>query len=440
MLRYGSLSSYMLAGACLASVASFTGCSLKVNSVKVPAVDLTGKTFALSTLEAAGPTVADGVTTTIVKITLNDPEVDLVPGLVPEFRATDTGGTNIYGKCSTSDDKGLSTCTLASRRAELKTLKLTSPVEFTGSTTTFRNGPATHLEFATQPGGGAAAIAWPQQPVVRLLDANENLVTTGADATRAVTVALTTGTGTLSGTATVSAVAGLASFGSSGLSIQTGGTGKILTASATLTSGASTVASQAFTISGGAATQLVFVTQPGGGVAGAAWAQQPVVQIQDVVGNLVTVGADATRVVTLTLTTGTGALAGTLTATAVGGIATFSGLSLNLVGAGKVVTAAATLTSGAVSTASNAFTITHSAASQLVFTTQPSASTVSAIAFAQQPVVTVQDSYGNTVTTGAAAPRLRLPWRFNKARARYQGQPFRPRSRVWRASQDTASA
>ena len=45
-------------------------------------------------------------------------------------------------------------------------------------------------------------------------------------------------------------------------------------------------------------------------------------------------------------------------------------------------------------------------ASRLAFTQQPSASTVAGTAFARQPVVTVQDAFGNTVTTDTSAVTL----------------------------------
>ncbi len=38
------------------------------------------------------------------------------------------------------------------------------------------------------------------------------------------------------------------------------------------------------------------------------------------------------------------------------------------------------------------------AASQVVFTTQPSANNAVALAFSQQPVVKIEDAYGNVVT------------------------------------------
>src|ERR1019366_6580215 len=98
---------------------------------------------------------------------------------------------------------------------------------------------------------------------------------------------------------------------------------------------------------------------------------QPVVKIADALGNVVTTGADATRVVTVALTTGSGTLSGTLTKTAVAGVADFSGqnLSINLAGANKVLTF--TTTGGVIgsTTSSPAFAITAAAASQLAVTT-----------------------------------------------------------------------
>src|SRR3989454_4494726 len=79
-----------------------------------------------------------------------------------------------------------------------------------------------------------------------------------------ITVAIGTNpsTGTLSGTKTVAAVAGVATF--SGLSIDKAGTGYTLTAT-----GAGSTTSTAFNITAGTATQLVFNAQPSTTTAGA---------------------------------------------------------------------------------------------------------------------------------------------------------------------------
>lgn len=65
------------------------------------------------------------------------------------------------------------------------------------------------LEITTQPAGAVSGAAFAVQPVVTVRDARGNTVTT---ATLAVTAALGSGTGSLGGTATVAAVAGVARF------------------------------------------------------------------------------------------------------------------------------------------------------------------------------------------------------------------------------------
>src|SRR6185503_20038895 len=62
--------------------------------------------------------------------------------------------------------------------------------------------------------------------------------------------------------------------------------------------------------------------------AGVPFAQQPVIRVEDVGGNLV--ATDNGRVITVARAAGTGTLQGTLTATTVNGLATFANLSYNL--------------------------------------------------------------------------------------------------------------
>lgn len=90
-------------------------------------------------------------------------------------------------------------------------------------------GPPAKLAFTTQPAGAVAASPFLDQPVVAVLDGNGNIVTSSSDP---VTVAITPNTGTsgaaLSGTATVEAVNGVATF--KGLGIDLAGSGYTLTA------------------------------------------------------------------------------------------------------------------------------------------------------------------------------------------------------------------
>ncbi len=141
-------------------------------------------------------------------------------------------------------------------------------------------------------------------------------------------------------------------------------------------------------------------TSPVGGVAGALLATQPVVEMRDSAGNLVS--DDNFTQVTVSVNNG-GTLGGTLTRTAVNGVVTFTNLTLgNIAGTNYTLT----FTSNSLPTARTVTattTVTNAAASQLVFTTQPSTSSVAGVAFAQQPVLQLRDQYGNNVTTGADA-------------------------------------
>ena len=211
---------------------------------------------------------------------------------------------------------------------------------------------------------------------------------------------LSTGAGTLSGTATEAAVAGVANFAANGLSIDIIGADKVLTFSAT---GLTTVNTSAFAITHAPVAALAITTQPAvTTVAGVGFAIQPVVEILDAFGNLVSTGAGSTLTVDAAKTTGTGTLSGTTSRVASFGVASFgsNGLSINLIGADKVLTFSAT---GATDAVSSAFAITHAGAAALTITNQPSVSTVAGVAFVQQPEVQIRDAFGNLVSTGAGS-------------------------------------
>ena len=70
-------------------------------------------------------------------------------------------------------------------------------------------GVATQLTVTTQPAGAVDGIAFTQQPVVTVQDAFGSTVTGD---TRTITLAITSGSGTLGGTVALAAVAGVATF------------------------------------------------------------------------------------------------------------------------------------------------------------------------------------------------------------------------------------
>src|SRR5206468_3974604 len=171
------------------------------------------------------------------------------------------------------------------------------------------------------------------------------------------------GGGTLSGTATVAAVAGVATF--STLSIDKIGTGYTLTAAA---GGLSTVSSAPFNIAAGAATHLVVSVQPSNATAGAPITPAVQVTALDGQGNTAT-GFTGNVTLALGANPGSGTLSGTTTVTAVAGVATFPGLSINKVGTGYTLTANSGSLSGTTSTP---FSMTARTATQLSFSVQPS--------------------------------------------------------------------
>ena len=132
-----------------------------------------------------------------------------------------------------------------------------------------------------------------------------------------------------------------------------------------------------------------------------AFETQPVVSVEDAGGNVVTSDSDA---VTLSITTPAGANLACTTnpVDAEEGVATFAGCSIDLAG-----TYTLTATDGSMNQQSSSLTIDVGSAAQLAFTTQPSDST-GGVAFETQPVVTVQDAGGNTVTGDTSSVTLAL--------------------------------
>jgi hypothetical protein len=222
-------------------------------------------------------------------------------------------------------------------------------------------------------------------------DALGNPVTTSANVT--VSIFSNPGGGTLSGAATVAAVNGVASF--SDLRIDAVASGYRLQASS---AGLTSDISQAFSITAGAATQLVFTVAPSDRTAGLSITPAVKVTALDAQGNVATTFASN---VTVAITSGTGTvgatLSGTTTQTAVAGVATFAGLSIEKAGTGYTLSATSTVTG----TTSASFNITPGAATKLGFTVQPS-NTAANASITPAVQVAAQDAFGNTVTTFAA--------------------------------------
>ncbi|MBL0170617.1 MAG: Ig-like domain-containing protein [Gemmatimonadaceae bacterium] len=313
-------------------------------------------------------TVTAGAPTTIAANSVLTQSATVLTAVTapPSVKVTDVGGNPVSGVTVTftrtvgggvivpatpasvaTNALGIATLTSWTLGATAGTNTVTAVVTgLTGSPVTFNAtgtvGAPSQLVLTTQPAGAVSGVAFTTQPVLAIRDAGNNVTASAA----VVTVVLASGSGVLSGTLAVNAVNGVATF----TNLQIVGTGPH-TLQFTTTTPALSVTSSSVTIGAGPATQLAITTQPAGAVSGVAFTTQPVIAIRDASGNLTSSAAT----VTASLASGLGALSGTLTATAVNGVATFTNLKIAGPGAHTL-----TFTSGALTSAtSNAVTVTQ---------------------------------------------------------------------------------
>src|SRR5439155_1237644 len=245
--------------------------------------------------------------------------------------------------------------------------------------------PAARLAFSVEPTNTTAGSVIAPAVRVTALDAQGNPAT-GFTGNVTIAIGANPGGAALSGSASVAAVAGVATFGD--LSLNRAGTGYTLTASAIGPTGAT---STPFDVAPAAANRLVFTVQPSSATAGTAITPAVQVTAQDAQGNTAT-GFTGSVTVALGANPGGGTLSGTTTTAAVAGVASFANLRINRTGTGYTLGASAT---GIAPGTSAAFNVTPGAATELVFTVQPTNTT------AGNPItpavrVTAQDALGNT--------------------------------------------
>src|SRR3989441_776263 len=247
----------------------------------------------------------------------------------------------------------------------------------------------TELAFIQQPGNVMAGHQISPAVKVRAEDAHGNKV---ARFMGNVTLALVNNPGgaTLSGTTTVAAVDGDATFYD--LSLDKTGTGYTLTASV---SGGALVAptSAAFDVAPGPATQLEFTVEPTTATAGTALAPALQVRALDAAENPVPTFTGNVTVAFGGTSGGGSTLGGTTPVAAVSGVATFFDLTVNKTGTGYTLTASA---SGFAPVTSTAFDITPGTATQLAFTQEPSTA-VAGAAISPAVRVTALDEAQNPV-------------------------------------------
>lgn len=221
-------------------------------------------------------------------------------------------------------------------------------------------GAPAQLAITTQPNDADSGVVFPSQPVVEIRDSDGVVVTSSV---LDVTASIETGGGTLLGTVTIPAVAGVATF--TDLYIAGAGAFQLIFTAAGVTGAlADSLTITQVPTALGMVTQPVgtssaagvpdhpsIATQPSGAVDGVAFTTQPVIDIDDVFGDVAT---GATNNVTASIDVGTGTLGGTTVVAAVAGVAAFT--NLKITGAG-VNTIKFTVTGVTPTVTSNSVTV-----------------------------------------------------------------------------------
>ena len=245
------------------------------------------------------------------------------------------------------------------------------------------------MVYGVQPSNVTAGVADSPSIVVDVEDPFGNIVTTDSSS---VTLAVASGPGSLSGTVTVAASSGVATF--SNLKLNTTGSYTLTASDGSLTS----ATSSSFAVSAASASKVVYGVQPSNVTAGVADSPSIAVDVEDQFGNIVT--TDSSNV-TLAVASGPGSASGTLTVAASSGVATFSNVKFDT--AGNYTLAAS---DGALSGAtSSSFTVSAAAASKVVYGVQPSNVTVG-VADSPSITVDVEDQFGNIVASDSSSVTL----------------------------------
>jgi hypothetical protein len=371
-----------------------------LNGVSSTSFSITGSGPATQLVFTVQPTttVVNHQITPAVKVTVEDGAGNVVTGATGSVAVAITAGTGTSGATL----GGSTTAPLVNGVASFGTLySNTSGTGYTLTATTtglpaaattpfdIVPGPASRLAFTVQPTTTPAGAPITPAVQVSVQDAFGNPAPSFA---APVTVALGSNpaAGILSGPTTVSAVNGVATF--SPLSIDKSGTGYALTATAT---GLTAVSSATFTVTGGPATQLAFTVQPTNTLAARAITPAVKVTARDATGNTAT-GFTGNVTLAFGANPGGGPLLGTLTVAAIGGVATFTNLSVDVAATGYTLTATA---SGLTTALSGPFDILVGPATHLQTAVEPVTTTAGATLGQPSVQVVAQDAGGNTVTT-----------------------------------------
>jgi hypothetical protein len=279
-----------------------------------------------------------------------------------------------------------------------------------GATTQSGAGTASQLVWSTSPSITAStSVPFAQQPVLEIEDSNGNAVTTDLSP---VIISIESGTsGALSGCAG-SESAGYVTF--TGCELDKSGTFTLMATDGNLTT--TLVSDPTITVTGSTTPYLVFTTEPQGGASGSALSPEPTISVE--VGGVVDV-AWPTGTINLSVSGGVWPSACdkvtvTLGVAVVPSSCTFEGsifydpVSNETLAVPYTMSASGT---GLIPATSTSFSVTGAgAATQLVYAAQPSgvSAATAATPFSTQPIVDIEDAFGNVVTSSSATVSLTL--------------------------------
>ncbi len=237
---------------------------------------------------------------------------------------------------------------------------------------------ASQILVDDEPSSEVDGVTFSTEPSVIVEDVGNNPIEGDT-----VTVAIDGSDGTLLGVLTATTdVDGEADF--PGLSI----VGPVEDYDLSFTDGAAQSFTDSFSLTVGAASQIIVIAEPSSEVDGIAFSTQPEVIVEDVGNNPID-----NSTVTVAIDGSDGSLGGPLTATTgVNGEADFTGLSIT----GPVEDYDLSFTDGAASNTTDSFSLTIGVASQIIVIAEPS-SEVDGVTFSTEPSVIVEDVGNNPI-------------------------------------------
>jgi hypothetical protein len=304
--------------------------------------------------------------------------------------ATSTGGTIAsFGINATPPGMSFNTSTGAltgtpNTVATATSFTITATNAAGSVTQTFTLTVIATVAIFTQPIGGANVSVLSTQPVVRVVDGSGNAI---ASFTSNVVAAIASGTGTLSGTTTVAAVAGVATF----TNLVITGTAGAFTLRFT-PSGLTAATSNALTVTAGAENKYVVTSSSTAPAAGSAVTISA--QLTDISDNTI---STAGKTVTWSKSNANGSFATATSTTNAAGIATIS-FTVHTVSATTTTVTATSSTPTLTGTSSTITTVAGAASKITVYL----AASPTRILFQGQPEFRIQDAFSNNITTSTA--------------------------------------